>query len=122
MCDSGESDLDVNGDEDYSEDEVDNEEFYSEEDEELDSEVECSEDNSTAKRSTARMMKNSTAKRTAARTEHCVLSKIAWSQNGHVMCANPVHLECLRMQRLMNNSAMPPPSRRGPKRRKDIYL
>jgi hypothetical protein len=43
-CDSGESDLDVNGDEDYSEDEVDSEEFYSEVDEDLDSEVDCIED------------------------------------------------------------------------------
>jgi hypothetical protein len=30
MCDSGDSDLDVNGDEDYSEDELDSEEDYSE--------------------------------------------------------------------------------------------
>jgi hypothetical protein len=41
--------------------------------------------------------------------KHCVLSRIAWTQNGHVMCANPVHLEHLRMQRLMKNSAMSPP-------------
>jgi hypothetical protein len=44
MCDSGESDLDVNGDEDYSEDELDSEEFCCEEDVELDSEEDCSED------------------------------------------------------------------------------
>ncbi len=41
--------------------------------------------------------------------KHCVLLRIAWSQNGHVMCANPIHLDYLRMQRLMKNSAMPPP-------------
>jgi hypothetical protein len=38
--------------------------------------------------------------------KHCVLSRIAWTQNGDEMCANPGHLEHLRMQRLMKNSAM----------------
>jgi hypothetical protein len=44
MCDSGESNLDVNGDEDYIEDELDSKEFYSKEDEELDSKEDCSKD------------------------------------------------------------------------------
>jgi hypothetical protein len=49
MCDSGESDLDVNGDKDYSKDELDSEEFYSKEDEELDSEVDCCKDELNSK-------------------------------------------------------------------------
>jgi hypothetical protein len=42
MCDSGKSNLDMNGDEDYSKDELDSKEVYSEDDEELDSEEDCS--------------------------------------------------------------------------------
>jgi hypothetical protein len=44
MCDSGKSKLNNNGNKDYSKDELNSKEFYSEEDKELDSEVDCSED------------------------------------------------------------------------------
>ncbi len=39
------------------------------------------------------------------RARHCELPRRAWSKNGHVMCANPVHLTRLRKQWLMRASA-----------------
>ena len=39
--------------------------------------------------------------------KHCVLPRRAWSQNGHVIRANLVHLKHLRMLRPMNNSERP---------------
>jgi len=38
--------------------------------------------------------------------KNCVLSRRAWSQDGRVMDANPVHVIHLRKQRLMRNSAL----------------
>jgi len=37
--------------------------------------------------------------------KRCVLPRRAWSKNGRVMYASPVHLILLRKQRLMKNSA-----------------
>ena len=44
--------------------------------------------------------------------KHYALTRRALSQNGHVMCANPVHLKHFRKQRLMKRQCCVP-SRRG---------